>query len=101
MYTKVSEAPTFSDLQQRAKSERKSLWAVIQDEQDISYLAQGVDKGSRIVQYLVQNPAIMTYQCSEREEVIKRRKPIPLDNLEAIAKPGRSRNARTNISKVA
>lgn len=91
MYKKVSEAPTYDQLLNMAKAQRKHISSIILDESEVSYLA----RDSNFNEFLVQNPALMTHQCAERCDVITRRAPIPLADAPVSALiPGKRRNKR-------
>lgn len=91
MYKKVSEAPTYDQLLNMAKAQKKHISSIILEESEIYYLA----RDNNFNEFLVQNPALMTHQCAQRCDVITRRAAIRLaDAPELPTMPGKRRNKR-------
>lgn len=72
-YEWVSKAPTFGDIERRVGD--GNIDAAMRLEAEKLYLA----KDSTGKKFLIQNPALMTYQVWKGAGIVTRKTPIPFD----------------------
>ena len=74
-YKKVSEAPSLDDLKKSAERESTDLSRYIEKEAQVEYKAISDPLTSDVAIWLVQNPALMTYQFERGAKTLTRKRP--------------------------